>query len=497
MFPGTAQIRAAHFVAKGKAVADLKCNLIGGQWVGGEPRENINPSNLDDVVGVYTWASAEDMRAAVAAAAAAFPAWSRSGILERHALLSKVAAELTARREELGRLLAREEGKTLPEAIGEVGRAAQIFDFYAGEALRIAGELLPSIRPGVGIEVSREAVGVVGLITPWNFPIAIPAGKIAGALCYGNTIVFKPAELVPGSAWALVDILHRAGTPAGVINLVMGDGAVVGQALLDHPDVAAVSFTGSQATGKRVAQASVALDRRFQLEMGGKNPLVILDDADLDVAVECAVNSAFYSTGQRCTAASRLIVTAGIHDRFVAAMLERLETIVVGDALEATTHIGPVVDESQLQIDLDYIEVGQKEGARLAFGGELLTRRHRGHYLAPALFTETRPDMTIAREEIFGPVSCVIRATDCDAALAIANATPYGLSSGIVTTSLKHAADFKRNSEAGMIMVNLPTAGIEFQVPFGGRKKSSYGARELGRYAADFFTIVKTSYVKA
>jgi aldehyde dehydrogenase (NAD+) len=478
-------------------VADLKCNLIGGQWVTGDPRENINPSNLDEVVGIYAWASADDMRAAVAAAAAAFPAWSRSGVVERHAILSKVSAELLARREELGRLLAREEGKTLPEALGEVGRAAQIFDFYAGEVLRIAGELLPSIRPGVGIEVTREAVGVVGLITPWNFPLAIPAGKIAGALCYGNTIVFKPAELVPGSAWALVDILHRAGAPAGVINLVMGDGAIVGQALIDHPDVAAVSFTGGQITGKRVAQASVAHDRRFQLEMGGKNPLVILDDADLDLAVECAVNSAFYSTGQRCTAASRLIVTDQIHDRFVAAMIARLQTLVIGDALEATTHIGPVVDQSQLQIDLDYIEIGQREGARLAFGGDMLTRQHRGHYLAPALFTEARSDMTISREEIFGPVSCVIRVADYDASLAISNDTPFGLSAGIVTTSLKYAADFKRNCEAGMVMVNLPTAGIEFQVPFGGRKKSSYGARELGRYAADFFTITKTSYVKA
>ena len=476
---------------------DLNCNLIGGEWISGAPYENINPSNLDEVVGLYAWGDAEDVEAAVAAAAAAFPAWSRSGPLERHGVLSRTAAELLKRKDELGRLLAREEGKTLPEAIGETIRAAQIFDFFAGEALRLAGETLPSVRPGVGVEITREPVGVVGLITPWNFPIAIPAGKIAPALCYGNTVVFKPAELVPGLAWALVDILHRAGAPAGVINLVMGEGAIVGQALLDHPDVAGISFTGGQPTGQRVAKASLERGRRFQLEMGGKNPLVVLDDADLDLAVDCAINSAFYSTGQRCTAASRIIATQSVHDRFVTAMVDRLKELRVGDALEETTQIGPVVDQAQLQIDRDYIELGRKEGAHLAFGGDLLQRRHRGNYLAPALFTQARADMIIAREEIFGPVACVIQARDYDEALVMANDTPFGLSSGIITTSLKHATDFKRNIESGVVMVNLPTAGIDYHVPFGGRKKSSYGPREQGRYAAEFFTTVKTAYTKA
>ncbi|PLU59949.1 aldehyde dehydrogenase family protein [Sinorhizobium medicae] len=379
---------------------------------------------------------------------------SRSGILERHAILKKTADEILARKDELGRLLSREEGKTLAEGIGETVRAGQIFEFFAGETLRLAGEVVPSVRPGIGVEITREPVGVVGIITPWNFPIAIPAWKVAPALCYGNTVVFKPAELVPGCSWAIVDILHRA-------------------------------------------VASVEHNRKYQLEMGGKNPFVVLDDADLSVAVEAAVNSAFFSTGQRCTASSRIIVTEGIHDRFVAAMGERIKGLVVDDALKAGTHIGPVVDQSQLNQDTDYIAIGKKEGAKLAFGGELVSRDTPGFYLQPALFTEATNDMRISREEIFGPVAAVIRVRDYDEALAVANDTPFGLSSGIATTSLKHATHFKRNAEVGMVMVNLPTAGVDFHVPFGGRKASSYGPREQGKYAAEFYTNVKTAYTLA
>ena len=472
-------------------------NLIAGEWVGGDGIANINPSDTNDVVGTYARATAEDTNAAIAAAKAAFPAWSRSGILERHAILRKTADEILARKDELGRLLSREEGKTLAESIGETIRASQIFDFFAGEALRLAGEVLPSARPGIGVEITREPVGVVGIITPWNFPIAIPAWKIAPALCYGNTIVFKPADLVPGCSWAIVDILHRAGLPKGVLNLVMGKGSVVGQTILDSADVQAVTFTGSTGTGKRVAAASIEHNRRFQLEMGGKNPVVVLDDADLDVAVESVVNSSFFSTGQRCTASSRIIVTEGIHDKFVAAAIEKLKSVVVDNALKQGTHIGPVVDESQLQQDMDYIELGRKEGAKLAFGGERLNRETPGFYLQPALFTEATNQMRISREEIFGPVASVIRVRNYEEALATANDTSFGLSSGICTTSLKYATHFKRNSEAGMVMVNLPTAGVDFHVPFGGRKGSSYGPREQGRYAAEFYTTVKTAYTLA
>jgi alpha-ketoglutaric semialdehyde dehydrogenase len=470
-------------------------NFVAGRWIDGpEAAENVNPSDTGDVIGLYARGSRSDADTAIAAARAAFPAWSRSGIQQRHDLLKAVADEISARKDELGRLLAREEGKTLPEATGEVLRAAQIFGFFAGETLRLAGEKLASTRPGIEVEVTREPVGVVGIITPWNFPIAIPAWKIAPALAYGNCVVFKPAELVPGSAWALADIIARAGVPDGVFNLVMGRGSVVGDVLVNDARVDAITFTGSVATGRKVAAASLEHMRKVQLEMGGKNPLVVLDDADLAVAVDCAVNGAYFSTGQRCTASSRLVVTEGIHDRFISAVSERLKSLVVDDALQAGTQIGPVVDQSQLDQDLSYLDIGKAEGATLAWGGERLNRKKPGFYLQPALFTDTEPAMRINREEIFGPVASVLRVRDYETALAAANDTPFGLSAGICTTSLKHASHFRRNAEAGMVMVNLPTAGVDYHVPFGGRKASSYGPREQGRYAAEFYTTVKTAY---
>lgn len=475
----------------------LHKNFINGAWVAGDQAENINPSNTDEVVGIYARGSSQDAENAIAAAKAAFSGWSRSGLLERHGVLRKASDEILARKEELGTLLAREEGKTLAEGIGETVRAAQIFDFFAGEALRLNGESVPSVRPGIGVEISREPVGVIGIITPWNFPIAIPAWKIAPALCYGNTVVFKPADLVPGCAWEICDILNRAGLPDGVLNLVMGRGSVVGQVMLNSSDVDAISFTGSVETGKRVAAACTAHMRKFQLEMGGKNPFIVLDDADIDVAADCAVNGAFYSTGQRCTASSRIIVTEGIHDRFVAAMIERLSALQVDDALISGSQIGPVASLEQMEIDQSYIAIAQKEGAHLAFGGESLTRETPGHYLQPALFTECSNEMRISKEEIFGPIAGITRVTDYEAALAMANDTQFGLCAGIATTSLKHATHFKRNAEVGMAMVNLPTAGVDFHVPFGGAKGSSYGPREQGRYAAEFFTTVKTAYTLA
>jgi alpha-ketoglutaric semialdehyde dehydrogenase len=472
-------------------------NFIGGEWVDGSGvTKNINPSNTNDLVGEYAKADKAQTEKAIAAAKAAFPARAQSTPQARYDALNKISLEIIARKEELGRLLAREEGKTLPEGIGEVARAGQIFAFFAGEALRMIGEKGASVRPGIDVELTREPMGVVGMITPWNFPIAIPAWKIAPALCYGNTVVFKPAELVPGSAHALSEIITRSGIPAGVFNLVVGSGSVVGQTLIEHPDVAAITFTGSVQTGRKIAQACVTSSnmKKFQLEMGGKNPLVVLDDADLKTAVEVAVNGAYFSTGQRCTASSRLIVTEGIHDRFVAAVTERLKGLTVDDALKAGVHIGPVVDQSQLDQDLRYIKIGQDEGAKLAWGGELLKRETPGHYLQPALFTEANNNMRISREEVFGPVAAVIRAKNYEEALAISNDTEFGLASGICTSSLKYASHYKRNSESGMVMVNLPTAGVDYHVPFGGRKGSSYGAREQGSYAREFYTTVKTAY---
>jgi acyl-CoA reductase-like NAD-dependent aldehyde dehydrogenase len=479
-------------------MAEMFRNYIAGEWVAGATATaNRNPSDTSDVIGEYAQADAEQARNAIAAAKEAFPAWSTGSIQERANILDRAGSEIIARKDELGALLSREEGKTLPEGIGEAMRAGQIFKFFAGEVVRLTGDKLASVRPGVDVEVTREPLGVIGLITPWNFPIAIPAWKIAPALAYGNTVVCKPADLVPGCAWAIAEILARAGLPAGVFNLVMGRGSVVGEVIVNHPDVTAISFTGSVGTGRAIAAKAIARMAKIQLEMGGKNPLIVLDDADLPTAVNSAVQGSYFSTGQRCTASSRLIVTAGIHDRFVAAVTEKLNTLRVDNALLQGTDIGPVVDPSQLDQDEKYMAIGKAEGAKLVTGGERLTRATEGYYLSPALFTEATNAMRIAREEIFGPVACVIRAKDYDEALALANDTEFGLSAGIVTTSLKHATHFKRHAQAGMVMVNVPTAGVDYHVPFGGRKGSSYGSREQGRYAAEFFTTVKTAYTAA
>jgi acyl-CoA reductase-like NAD-dependent aldehyde dehydrogenase len=473
----------------------MKQNYINGAWVdGASSNANINPSNIADIIDHYAQADAKQAEQAIAAAAAAAPAWGLSNPQARADALDKIGTEILARKEELGKLLSREEGKTLPEGIGEAGRAGQIFKFFAQEALRIRGDKLASVRPGLDIEITREPVGVVGIIAPWNFPIAIPAWKIAPALAYGNAVIIKPADLVPGSAWALAEIISRAGLPAGVFNLVMGRGSVVGQAMLNDRRVNAISFTGSVATGAKVAQAAMSRLAKVQMEMGGKNPLIVLNDADLATAVNCAVQGSFYSTGQRCTASSRLIVEKGIYPAFVAAVKEKLSALKVGDALKAGIDIGPVVDASQLEQDLEYIRIGREEGAKLACGGERVQRETEGFYLTPALFTDCSNDMRISREEIFGPVASVIPADNYEHALELANDTEFGLSSGVCTTSLKYATHFKRHSKAGMVMINAPTAGVDYHVPFGGSKGSSYGAREQGTYAAEFFTTVKTAY---
>lgn len=473
-------------------------NLINGEWVTGASYcANTNPSNLADVIGEYAQGDASQVDAAVAAATAVFPAWSTGGVQARCEALERIGNEILARKEELGTLLAREEGKTKAEGVGEATRAGQIFKFFAGECLRLSGEVIPSVRPGIGVEITREPMGVVGLITPWNFPIAIPAWKIAPALAFGNCVVLKPADLVPGCAWALAEIISRSGIPAGVFNLVMGRGSVIGNALVKHPGIHAISFTGSTGVGRDIAMQCATAGKKVQLEMGGKNPQVVLDDADLSQAVELCVQSAFYSTGQRCTASSRLIVTEGIYPRFIEAMKARMAKITVGDALAQGTDIGPVSSSSQLRQDLEYVDIGRQEGATLAAGGERLKLGTEGFYMSPALFSESLPTMRINKEEIFGPVASVIRVKNYEQALATANDTEFGLSAGIATTSLKYASHFKRHSQAGMVMVNLPTAGVDYHVPFGGRKGSSYGPREQGRYAQEFFTTVKTAYTLA
>ncbi|MGU7775786.1 aldehyde dehydrogenase family protein [Burkholderia sp. MR1-5-21] len=471
--------------------------FINGEWLSASGAlPNINPSDLSDVVGEALLADDTLVADAIAAARHAFRSWSLTTPQQRADILDAAGTKILARREELGTLLAREEGKRLPEAIGEVTRAGNIFKFFAGEALRVGGEIVPSVRSGMTVEVTREPLGVIGMITPWNFPIAIPAWKIAPALAFGNTVVIKPAELVPGCATELVRILEESGLPAGVLNLVLGPGRVIGNALVTSPDVDAITFTGSEATGRAIAAKCVETGKKVQLEMGGKNPMVVVDDADLDVAVDAALDGAFFATGQRCTASSRLIVTARIHDRFVDALKQKAAALVVGHALDKATQIGPVVDDRQLHQNLSYLKIASEEGGQV-FGGELIERATRGFFMQPALVTGTTNSMRINREEVFGPVASVIKVADYDEALAVANDTPYGLASGICTTSLKYAAHFKRHAEAGMLMVNAPTAGVDYHVPFGGRKRSSYGPREQGIYAREFYTTVKTAYVNA
>lgn len=472
-------------------------NYINGEWVGSRDSiENISPSDTSDVVGTYSMASAEQCNEAIAAATKAFDSWSLSGLEERKAILDFIGAELIARKDEIGRVLAREQGKTLAEAAGEVARSGQFFQYYGAEVLRQMGETAESVRPGIDVEVHREPLGVVGIVTPWNFPIAVASWKVAPALAFGNSVVLKPAQLVPASAWILAEIISRSGLPDGVFNLVLGSGSQVGEALCTSPDVHAISFTGSVDVGRSIARKAIDNMARVQLEMGSKNALVVLNDADLDVAVQCAMAGAYSGTGQKCTASSRLIVEEGVHDEFVEKMVAAMKKMVVGPALAEGSQIGPVVDAKQFKQNLDYLEIGKAEGARLIQGGEQLEFDTQGYYMSPALFTETNNDMRINREEIFGPIAAVIKVRNYDEALAVSNDSEFGLTSGIVTNSLDRAAHFKRHSKSGCVMVNLPTAGTDYHVPFGGRKASSYGAREQGQYAREFYTIVKTNYVK-
>lgn len=477
----------------------MSATLELSHWIDGEkvsaerPSESLNPSDIRDVVARTPDGGEAEVNAAAAAARGAFEGWADASPEVRADVLDRASNILMERREQVGRLLSREEGKTLPEGIGETVRAARILKYFGGEALRLHGRNLMSTRPGVEVQTYRQAVGVYGLITPWNFPIAIPAWKMAPALAFGNTVVIKPAGPTPATAEALVAILHEAGLPKGVVNMVIGRGRV-GQAIVDHPEVDAVSFTGSQGVGAGVAQGAVRRQARVQLEMGGKNPLIVMDDADLDRAVTIALDGSFFATGQRCTASSRLIVQDGIHDRFVEALAEKVKALRVGDALDPQTQMGPAVSEDQMETAYRYIDVAKGDGGRIVTGGERIKLDKPGWYVQPTLIADTDADMRINQEEVFGPVASTIRVKSYEEALEIANGVEFGLSAGIVTTSLKHARHFQRAAKAGMVMVNLPTAGVDYHVPFGGSKASSYGPREQGFAAVEFFTQIKTAY---
>jgi len=473
-------------------------NFIAGRWCKGEGEiESRNPSDVSDMIGRFAQASAAQLDDAISAAQAAQPLWWATGIQKRHDVLMAIGTEMMARAAEIGTLLAREEGKPIAEGTGEVYRAGQFFTYFAAEALRLQGDQAESTRPGIEVEVRREPVGVVAIVSPWNFPIATPAWKIAPALAFGNAVVWKPANLTPASAVAMAGIIARAGLPEGTFNLVMGAGAAVGNALVTARGVNAISFTGSVPVGRQIAAASIGNMPKLQMEMGSKNPMVIMDDCDLDLAVAHASGAAFGGTGQKCTAASRLIVHEKIYDAFAEKLVAAAQALRVGHALEEGTQIGPVVSAGQLAQNLRYIEIGRAEGAELLCGGTRLERATEGYFMAPAVFAGTRNDMTINREEMFGPITCLQKVGSYAEGLAVANDTDFGLTAGIMTKSLARASHFRANARAGCVMVNLATAGTDYHVPFGGRGASSHGPREQGRYAAEFYTTVKTSYTFA
>ncbi|MBI5085096.1 MAG: aldehyde dehydrogenase family protein [Acidobacteria bacterium] len=473
-------------------------NYINGAWVDGPGFDNRNPANTDEVVGRFVKGSPADVASAADAAQAALPGWAAMNGPARGALLYRVAEILDSRFEQLGAEMTREEGKTLPEAKGEVRRAINIFRYFAGEGARLAGVLAPSERDRVHMFAVRKPVGVIGLITPWNFPSAIPAWKMAPALICGNTIVVKPASAAPLSSWRIVEACHEAGFPKGVVNYVAGSGGAIGSALVNARPVRAISFTGSCQVGNHLHAEASKRRLRIQLEMGGKNPTIVLADADFNQAVENTVNGAFFSTGQKCTATSRAIVEESIYDRFVEAVVERTRKLKVGDGMQPGIDIGPCVDQGQLDTVLHYVEVGKKEAGEPLCGGRRLTGAgyDKGYFVEPAVFAGVTQDMVIAREEVFGPVLAIMRARDLKHALEIANASEFGLSASLHTTNLSRMYEYIYGIEAGLVTVNLPSAGVEYQLPFGGTKDSSFGPKEQGPAAMEFYSDYKTVYVK-
>tara|TARA_Y100000996_G_scaffold37584_1_gene26183 strand:+ start:524 stop:1963 length:1440 start_codon:yes stop_codon:yes gene_type:complete len=472
-------------------------NYIAGQWVEGVGSiKNINPSDTSETIDEYTSCTNEQFEKSIQSASIAQKEWESVGIEKKSQTLIKIGDELIKKSKQIGELLSREEGKPLNEGIGEVFRAGQQFQYYGSECLRLYGEKIPSTRPGFQVEISREPIGIIGIISPWNFPIAIPAWKAAPALMCGNAVILKPASLTIGSAIALTEVIAKQDIPDGLFNLVLGSGNDVGHKIATHPEIAAITFTGSVEVGKKLYQDSSFSMKKMQMEMGSKNPLVVMDDADLKTAITCSVNGAYGGTGQKCTASSRLIVHENIYKDFVKGLLESIKDLKVGHALDEGTQMGPASNQSQFESNLEYVDIGKGE-AKLVFGGNPMNMRTSGYYMEPTLFIDGDNKSRINQEEMFGPIACVIPAKNLDHALEIANATDFGLSSGIITQSLAKAEFFKQNIKTGVTTVNLPTAGLDYHVPFGGRKASSFGPREQGTYARDFYSQVKTSYINS
>jgi alpha-ketoglutaric semialdehyde dehydrogenase len=475
-------------------------NYIAGEWVdasSSEYRPDENPADTREVLGEFPRSTQEDTRRAIDAAAAAFPEWRKVSGPQRSAILTNAANLLESRAQEVGEALTKEEGKTIAEGVGEAMRGVAILRFFAGEPLRPFGEHYQATNPETFLYTEQVPLGVVGVITPWNFPAAIPIWKLAPCLAYGNTAVFKPAELTPLTAHLIVQIFAEAGLPAGVLNLVQGPGSVVGEELAQNRKVNGVTFTGSGDVGRHLYRVATDRGAKVQLELGGKNPLIVAEDADIDQAVDLAISGAMRSTGQKCTATSRAIVVEPIADTFTEALVERARSIKVGPGIDAETFMGPLVSEDQRERVLEYVEIGKTEGARLLTGGEALTGStyEHGYYVAPTVFDDVNPAMRIAREEIFGPVVGVIRVKSMEEAIDIANNVDYGLSASIATRDIRRAFEFIRSIDAGIVHVNSETAGAEPHVPFGGMKGSSSYSREQGRAAMDFFTQTKTVYL--
>ena len=476
-------------------------NYIDGEWMaarGGRTIPNRNPAHVDQILGEFPDSTAADVADAVAAATRAYPAWRATPIPRRGEILFRAAELLSRRAGDVAEVITREQGKTLREARGEVAWSIGILRYYAGEALQPEGEVYPPYTPGLLLYTHREPVGAVGVITPWNFPLSIPVWKVAPALVYGNTVVLKPAALTPFSAEILVSILVEAGLPPGVLNLVQGRGAVVGEAIVGHQQLAGVTFTGSSGVGREVRRRLAERNGKVQLELGGKNPLIVLADADLDKAVRWAVNGAMRMAGQRCTATSRIIVEAPALDEFTTRLVASVRELKVGDGLHHATVVGPVISEAQQSKVLDYMHLGLSEGAEVLVGGDALENEdyEEGYYVAPTVFGSVQPGMRIMQEEIFGPVVGVIGADDIDHAIEIANGVPFGLSASLATRDLGAALRYTNAIAAGVVHVNRDTTNNDFHAPFGGMKASSSHSRELGKAAREFFTEIKTVYLQ-
>lgn len=475
-------------------------NYINGEWtesVSQKTFTNINPANKEEIVGIFQASNEEDVKQAIDAAIEAFPAWAQTAPSKRAAILNKAAAILEENADALASELTREEGKHVNDAKNEVIRSAQTLRFYAVEGQSFTGETFPNDDPNMKVSTEREPLGVISVITPWNFPISIPSRKIAPALITGNTVVFKPSSDTPLIAVRLVEALHNAGIPKGVINLVTGKASDVGDLLVTHPAIKAVTFTGSTAAGEDIHQKS-AFTTRTQMELGGKNPIIVMDDADVEQAATLTVNGGFSLTGQACTGTSRVIVMKEVKDAYVEKLIEKTKALKIGNGFENGVKIGPLANEKQLKNVLNYIEIGKEDGATLIFGGEQLKNGEyeKGYFVEPAIFTDVRPSMRIAKEEIFGPVIAIIEVNSYEEAIEVANDVEYGLSASIITNNLKTAHQFTKDIQAGTVKVNRTTTGNLMNAPFGGLKRSSTSTfRESGRVGLEFFTQVKTVYV--